>query len=141
MNKTERVLLKIAGASSILIGSYHFLLPYQWKWGPFLNQLPGMIEWAVSAINFFMSFLLVLFGIFTWRTIHLIKHNHPTDLNVLMIGALFWTQDFLYLSFNPPPIPGRLWFIEASFMGSAFITAAFYIIPLYRFYQRKLKSK
>ena len=141
MHKIEDILLKIAGTSSILIGSYHFVLPYQWQWGKVLNQLPEMIEWAVFAINFFMSFLLLVLGIFTWRAIHLIKHKQTTDLSVLMIAALFWTQNFFYLSLNPPHIPEKLWFIKASFMGSAFLTAAFYIIPLFRLYKRKVTKQ
>ena len=138
MHKTDRILLSIAGSFSFGIGAYHFVLPYQWHWGKYTSELPGIIEWGLYAINSYLSFFFVLLGIFTWRTIYLVKKRNSRDTNVLLISAIFWAYTFFYQLFVPVPIPQRLWFIQWAFLGAAFLTTVFYIIPLWRLRRHKV---
>ena len=131
-------MLSIAGSFSFGIGAYHFVLPYQWGWSKYSNKLPGMIEWGLYAINSYMSFFFVLLGFFTWRTIYLRKKRNSRDTSILLISAIFWGYTFLYQLLFPVPIPQRLWFIQWAFLGAAFLTTVFYIIPMWRLRRREV---
>jgi len=64
MTKTNNFLLKIGTLQTVLMGVYHFYIPYQFKWGTYLEQKSATINWSLFSLNNYFSFNLLVLALF-----------------------------------------------------------------------------
>ncbi len=128
-----RILLKLATGHGILIGLYHIILPYQWDWSRFTQELPPIIEWSLFALNMFFSVLLILLSALGGMVPGLC--NSSEQAGKLIFGAiiLFWGIDIGYQLLNPVPAPNAYWFIRPLFLGAAIVNFSLYVVVLRSF--------
>ncbi|MEZ4797560.1 MAG: hypothetical protein R2785_10370 [Flavobacteriaceae bacterium] len=137
MNLKNKNFLSIGSFLFISIGGYHIFLPYLWNWKEFSNTMPDMVEWALYAVNFFMSCLMILIGIFTLVIIK--KQSNKNNL-ILLLGALYWVSNFVYQIIYPTPIPQELYAMKIGFLIPPVIGFCCYIIPFIAFKNSKEKN-
>ena len=93
---------------SVALALYHFFLPLQFDWAKFVGEVPGQIRWALFAINFFFSVLLLVVGLCVVATAWNSFRNEPLALLVVGGAASFWLANFVYLMRFPFPVPASL---------------------------------
>lgn len=113
MDRICKIALTAGAVLYISIGLYHIFLPYIWNWQEFSKLMPDMIEWALYATNFFMSFLMVLLGVFTITIV--IKNTLQNNIYIIYICALFWIANIVYQIILPTPIPVELRALKIGF--------------------------
>lgn len=90
-------------------------------------MMPNMIEWALYAVNFFMSCLMILIGIFT---IVVVKKKRDFQGNlIILLGGVYWVINFVYQLVNPTPIPPELFAMKVGFLIPPVIGAVCYLVP------------
>lgn len=113
MNAKSKIALCIGAFLYISIGLYHIFLPYIWNWEEFSKLMPDMIEWALYATNFFMSFLMVLLGI---STLVIVKKNTIKENKLIIyICILYWLANIFYQVVFPTPIPVEMRAMKIAF--------------------------
>ena len=60
MKKINRNLLIIGSFQTIVMSTYHFFIPYQYKWGSFISGAAETINWALFGLNNYFSFNLLV---------------------------------------------------------------------------------
>jgi len=93
---------------SVALALYHFFLPLQFHWARFVEEVPGQIHWALFALNFFFSVLLLVVGLSVLATAWSSARNGPLALMVVGGAASFWLANFAYLMLFPLPVPASL---------------------------------
>jgi hypothetical protein len=129
MSLKNKILLSIGSILFISIGGYHIFLPHLWNWSEFSSSMPDMVEWALFAVNFFMSSLMIIIGVFT---LIIIKRNNSNNNLILLLGALFWLLNFSYQIINPTPIPKKLFAMKIGFLIPPIIGFFCYLFPFYK---------
>ena len=102
--------LTAAGLLQIGMALAHFSLQYEWR-GIDGGSLPAQLRWALFALNFSWSTLVLLVGGLTIYAGRL----DPTDAatrTLVLIVAMFWTIDGIYTVVEPMPVPPRLAWIQ-----------------------------
>jgi predicted membrane metal-binding protein len=112
------------------MGAYHFFLPWQFRWGAFLNKVPQPIPWALFSINFFFSFLLLAGGILTFVALRAFRRSCHCDYGILVAMAGFWLANALYQIFVPMPLPAHLWPLHVVLLGFAVIAMLAYVVSV-----------
>lgn len=122
MKRFTKTALIIAVANAFLIGGYHLILPYQWDWHSHTGELPSMIEWALYALNFLFSILLLILASLAFLSTRK-QFFHPPITKALFAGcSLFWLADICYQLLVPIQVPSSFFFITLSFLGAAVFT-------------------
>lgn len=103
--------LTAAGLLQIGMALAHFGLQYEWR-GVDSGSLPPQLRWALFALNFSWSTLVLLLG---GLTVYAARLNPRTDLvrMLVLIVAVFWTIHGVYMVVEPMPVPQRLAWIRA----------------------------
>lgn len=103
--------LSVAGASSILNGVVHFLLPVYFPWSDRLEGMYAPLEWALFATTVFFGGLLVLGGLLTIVVVR--ARGVPRVLVVLAAGGmtLWWLLATVYEVIVPFPAPVASWLL------------------------------
>jgi hypothetical protein len=108
--KTWTVALTAAGLLQIGMAIAHFYLQYDWR-GVDGGSLPAQLRWALFALNFSWSTLVLLVGgltIYAGR-----RDPHAAIVRALvLIVAVFWTVHGIYMVVEPMPVPPRLAWIQ-----------------------------
>jgi hypothetical protein len=101
-----------AGLLQIGMALAHFALPTIFDWSSVSNgSLPPITLWALFALNFSWSTLVLLIG---GLTIY-VGRLDPTVASVralILIVAVFWTAHGIYMVVEPMPVPPRLGWIQ-----------------------------
>ena len=134
--KYANVLLKVATAHGVLIGLYHIILPYQWGWSRFTQDLPPIIEWSLFALNLFFSVLLILLTLLGGMTYRFLDDAGRLSKMILLAIATFWAIDVGYQLLNPVPAPQVYWYIKPLFLGAAILNFCMYIVVIRSFMLR-----
>lgn len=120
----------IASALTIITALSHFFVPLIFPWEQLIEGLYPPIQWALFAMNYFFSLLLLWGGILTifaelkWKTVKGIRKY--------IVGGmtLFWLVGTIYEFIFPFPIMEARWilpgvsFIIFCLYGVSFITKA-----------------
>src|SRR5688572_7188364 len=61
-SKAWKILLLMAGIHDCGLAAYHFFLPVHWQWDRGLEGVPPSLVWALYALNFSWSLLVLLIG-------------------------------------------------------------------------------
>ncbi|WP_066495766.1 hypothetical protein [Abyssisolibacter fermentans] len=112
----------IASVLTIMMGILHFFVPFIFPWERLIRQLYPPIKWALYAMNYFFSLLLLLGGILTlvaefkWRMVNGIRKCISGGM------GLFWLAGAIYEIIYPFPIKEARWVLP----GVAFIIFCLY---------------
>lgn len=102
--------LTAAGLLQIGMAIAHFGLQYEWR-GVDGGSLPAQLRWALFALNFSWSTLVLLVGGLTIYTGRLDPRAASVRALVLIV-AVFWTIHGIYMVVEPMPVPPRLAWIQ-----------------------------
>ena len=104
--------LTTAGLLQIGMAIAHFGLPTIFEWSTVGDGiLPPITLWALLALNFSWSTLVLLVG---GLTIYAARLHPTTELvrTLVLIVAVFWTIHGVYMVVEPMPVPQRLEWIQ-----------------------------
>jgi hypothetical protein len=102
--------LTAAGLLQIGMAIAHFGLQYEWR-GVDGGSLPPQLLWALFALNFSWSTLVLLVGGLTLYAGRL-DPTAPSVRTLVAIVAVFWTVHGIYMVVEPMPVPPRLAWIQ-----------------------------
>src|SRR5262245_55711287 len=122
--KLGRACLIAAGTATTAMGAFHFLLPQVFAWVSFLAPLPPELQWALIAMNAFLSLLLLMGGI---ASLWVARRDAPPTTLPQVAMAIFWAFNAGYQLWRPFPTPGVRWLL----LGFALTTAALYVLALW----------
>ncbi|HVS31486.1 MAG TPA: hypothetical protein VMS98_08520 [Thermoanaerobaculia bacterium] len=106
--KSWRIPLLLAGLHDCGLAAYHFFLPYHMQWRRGLDGVADSLVWALFALNFSWSLLLLLAGALIVYASGLgVRGGKFARLTVFTVG-LFWAIHGLYTWVNPLPLPPSL---------------------------------
>jgi hypothetical protein len=109
-SKPWRWTLTAAGLLQIGMALAHFGLQYEWR-GVDGGSLPAQLRWALFALNFSWSTLVLLVGGLTIYAGRLDPRAASVRTLVLIV-AVFWTIHGIYMVVEPMPVPPRLAWIQ-----------------------------
>jgi hypothetical protein len=102
--------LTAAGVLEIGMAIAHFGLQYEWR-GVDGGSFPAQLRWALFALNFSWSTLVLLVGGLTVYAGRLDPRAASVRVLVLIV-AVFWTAHGIYVVVEPMPVPPRLAWIQ-----------------------------
>jgi|SRR6185503_611897 len=102
--------LTAAGFLQVGMAIAHFGLQYEWR-GVDGGSFPPQLRWALFALNFSWSTLVLLLG---GLTVYAARLHPTTELvrTLVLIVAVFWTIHGVYMVVEPMPVPQRLAWIQ-----------------------------
>jgi hypothetical protein len=104
--------LTAAGLLQIGLALAHFSLPTVFEWSSVgSGRLPSITLWALLALNYSWSTLVLLVGSLAVYAARLNPNTQFVRAAVLII-AVFWTIHGLYMVIEPMPVPPRLAWIQ-----------------------------
>jgi hypothetical protein len=108
MTRTDlgRLAILVAGTATAAMGAFHFALPHLFGWSRFTHTLPAEIQWALFALNAFLSLLLVAGGM---ASILVVRRTSMADLAPIWAMAAFWVYNSVYQLVWPFPAPVARW--------------------------------
>jgi hypothetical protein len=120
---------------SCAMGTYHFFLPYAWRWDRPLQSLPPTLQWGSHAINFFMSYLMLAGGVLTFAAfVQLRAGRRPGHGAVAAMGS-FWLVNTAYQLIIPMPLPDHLFPLRLALLGYAAVVAAAHAVAFVALWQ------
>ncbi len=130
MTKTNTLLLKFGTLQTVLMGIYHFYIPYQYQWSNYLVESSPTINWSLFSLNNYFSFNLLVLALFLGYYL-LRKPDSYEIIKVLATLILaFWIFSTVYQLIDPMPLPENLAWIGLVLLGVAFINGLIFLIPL-----------
>jgi hypothetical protein len=133
--KTRKLWLASLGLAGVLqcgMAAYHFVLPYHqgWATGHGLENLPHSMVWALYALNFSWSLLLLgVGGLVAYAAIIGPTASLFTRRALLTVG-LFWAIHGSYVWLNPMPLPERLLWLQIVLAAFPVAVALLHWVPL-----------
>ncbi len=130
MTKTNILLLKFGSLQTVLMGLYHFYIPFQFNWGNYLEQKSATINWSLYSLNNYFSFNLLILALFLG--FYLVKKKEQTEVIKALTSLifLFWVFSSIYQLIEPMPLPEHLKWIGYILIGVALINGLIFLIPL-----------
>jgi hypothetical protein len=111
-SKAWKWALTAAGFLQIGMAIAHFGLPTVFQWSSVSGgNLPPILSWALFALNFSWSTLVLLVGGLTIYAGRLDPRAASVRALVLIV-AVFWTIHGIYMVVEPMPVPPRLAWIQ-----------------------------
>lgn len=130
INKTNLFLLKFGTLQTIIMGLYHFYIPFQFNWGNYLEQSSPTINWSLYSLNNYFSFNLLILAFFLGRYLLKKKENFEIITVLASLIFMFWLFSTLYQLIEPMPLPEHLNWIGFILVGVAFINTLLFLTPL-----------
>jgi hypothetical protein len=98
--------MAVAGAATAGMGAFHFFLPSLFGWARFTSTLPAEIQWALCAMNAFLSLLLLVGGLATMMPMRSPGVGVAWTTWTMVV---FWLFNACYQLMWPFPTPGVRW--------------------------------
>ncbi len=130
INKTNLFLLKFGTLQTIIMGLYHFYIPFQFNWANYLEQSSPTINWSLYSLNNYFSFNLLILALFLGRYLLKKKENFEIITVLASLIFMFWLFSTLYQLIEPMPLPEHLNWIGFILVGVAFINTLLFLTPL-----------
>ena len=129
MTKTNLFLIKFGTLQTILMGLYHFYIPFQFNWSNYLEQKSPTINWSLISLNNYFSFNLLVIALFLCY--YLFKKQDKMEVIKILssIILLFWVFSTVYQLIEPMPLPEHLKWIKLILLGVAFLNGLIFFIP------------
>lgn len=106
----------------------HFGLQYEWR-GVDGGSLPVQLRWALFALNFSWSMLVLGVGVLMCLAGRLHPHVAFVRAAVIAVG-LFWTIHGIYMVVMPMPVPARLAWTQGPIVAFPVIVVALQWLPI-----------
>ncbi len=137
MTKTNSFLLKFGTLQTVLMGIYHFYIPFQFNWSNYLEHQSPTINWSLYSINNYFSFNLLIVALFLGY--YLFKRQDSEEVIKVLTSLilLFWLFSISYQLFEPMPLPEHLKWIGLVLLGVAFINGLLFLIPIISLLKKK----
>jgi len=137
MTKTNSFLLKFGTLQTVLMGVYHFYIPFQYNWSNYLEQKSPTINWSLFSLNNYFSFNLLIITLFLGY--YLFKRQDSKEVIKVLTSLilLFWIFSTVYQLIEPMPLPEHLTWIGFALLGVAFINGLIFLIPLISLSKKK----
>jgi cytochrome bd-type quinol oxidase subunit 2 len=130
MTKGNLFLLKFGTLQTILMGLYHFYIPFQYNWSNYIEQKSPAINWSLFSLNNYFSFNLLVIALFLGYYLFR-KQDKKEVIKVLTsIIFLFWVFSTVYQLIEPMPLPEHLKWIGLILLGVAFLNGLIFFIPI-----------
>ncbi len=135
VTRANSLLLKFWTVQTILIGIYHFYIPYQFNWSDYLEQTSPTINWSLFSLNNYFSFNLLVLAIFMGY--YLFKKQDSKEIIRVFtsIILIFWVFSTAYHLIEP--LPEHLKWIGLVLVGVAIVNVLFFLIPLFSLFKKK----
>jgi len=127
------VLLGAAGVLDCSMAGYHFFLPLHMGWAAHLHETPTSIVWALYALNFSWSLLLLLTGLLVLHVARLGPGAGTFARRFVFMVGLFWLIHGVYTWLNPFPMPASLVALKLGLALFPVLTVALHWGPLLAF--------
>jgi hypothetical protein len=114
-----RAAIIVAGMATTAMGAFHFVLPPLFGWARFATALPAEIQWALFAMNAFLSLLLLSGGL---ASLMAIRRPNAGARPVIWMMTGFWLFNACYQLAQPFPTTGVRWIL----LGFAAVVALLY---------------
>ncbi len=136
MTKTNTLLLKFGTLQTVLMGLYHFYIPFQYNWGNYLEQKSATINWSLYSLNNYFSFNLLILALFLGY--YLLKKRNQTEVIKVLTSLifLFWVFSSIYQLIEPMPLPEHLKWIGFILIGVALFNGLIFLIPLISLFKK-----
>ena len=136
MTKTNTLLLKFGTLQTLLMGLYHFYIPFQYNWGNYLEQKSATINWSLYSLNNYFSFNLLILALFLGY--YLLKKRNQTEVIKVLTSLifLFWVFSSIYQLIEPMPLPEHLKWIGFILIGVALFNGLIFLIPLISLFKK-----
>ena len=128
--------LGAAGGLDCGMAGYHFFLPFHMGWGAHLDGTPSSIVWALYALNFSWSLLVLLTGILVFQVARLGPGAGTFARRFVFMVGLFWLIHGGYTWLNPFPMPKSLAALKLGLELFPLLTVALHWGPLLAMRQR-----
>ena len=102
------MLLIVAGILSCSLALYHLVLPYHMGWRRGLDGVPDSLVWALFALNFSWSVLVLLAGTLVIHAATLGPGAGSYARRTVFTVGLFWAIHGVYTWLHPLPLPSAL---------------------------------
>ena len=130
--KGWRIPLLIAGLHDCALAAYHFFLPYHMQWRRGLTDVADSLVWALFALNFSWSLLVLLAGALVVYASGLgPAAGRFARVTIFAIG-LFWAIHGLYTWLNPLPLPRSLLWLRVVLGFFPVVVVLLHWWPLFR---------
>ncbi|MFW6015155.1 MAG: hypothetical protein ACOCRK_01810 [bacterium] len=105
-NQKSKKLIVIASILTILMAVPHFFVPFIFPWESLTKELYPTLKWALFAMNFFYSLLLLWGGLLSLNAI--LRWRISNEIKYYLFGGLglFWLIGAIYEIIYPFPIEG-----------------------------------
>ena len=127
-----RVPLLIAGLHDCGLAAYHFFLPYHWQWRRGLDDVAASLVWALYALNFSWSLLVLLTGALVVYASTLGPGAGTFARMTIFTIGLFWAIHGLYTWLNPLPMPRSLLWLRVVLGLFPVVVVVLHWWPLFR---------
>ncbi|MDP1817238.1 MAG: hypothetical protein Q8K92_22470 [Leadbetterella sp.] len=125
MTALEKILIVVGGSITLCFGVWHFFVPKIYNWFSYTPSMPSELKRGIEASNFFLSTMLVLFGIVTMY----FAISEVSEIKIMLITmSVLWLTRTIYQIVEPQGgfIPGLSEILTVVF----FFTSLCFIIPL-----------
>ena len=112
------------------MAGYHFFLPTQMGWASHVQGVPTSIVWALFALNFSWSLLLLLTGGLVLYVARLGPGAGTFARRFVFVIGLFWLIHGAYTWVNPLPMPAFLAALKIALAAFPAVTVALHWGPL-----------
>jgi len=106
----------------------HFGLQYEWR-GVDGGSLPAQLRWALFALNFSWSTVVLAVGILMVYAARLNTNTPFLRATIFSVG-LFWTMHGIYMVVMPMPVPARLAWIQGPIVAFPIMVVLLQWLPL-----------
>ena len=124
----------------MIMGLYHFYIPFQFNWGNYLEQTSPAINWSLYSLNNYLSFNLIILALLLGRYLLSNKENIEIIKVLTALLFMFWLFSTLYQLIEPMPLPDNLKWIGFILIGVAFLNTLLFLIPLITLLKKKNKE-
>ena len=125
--------LGLAGINDCGMALYHFFLPTHMGWAKWLHEVPSSIVWALYALNFSWSLLLLLMGSLVLQVARLGPIAGSFARRTVFTVGLFWIIHGAYTWVNPLPMPAALAWLKVLLGAFPALMVALHWWPLYAY--------
>lgn len=122
--------LSIAGFTGGSMALYHFVLPYHMGWRDGLVGTPDSIVWAVFALNFSWSLLVLLAEVLVLYAAKVGSSAGTFARRTVFTVGLFWAIHGAYTWLNPLPLPSSLLWLRYVLGAFPVVVVLLHWLPL-----------
>ena len=123
--------LGFAGINECAMALYHFVLPFQMGWERGLGGVPSSIVWALYALNFSWSLIVLILGVLVLSVAKAGPDAGVFGRRIVLAAGLCWLIHGAYTWIRPLPMPASWIALRAALAAFPLIMVAFHWAPLF----------